>query len=57
MKRTKGVKTAPKAKGRFKDAEKDYQKMLEEILPFVKQRKTKPRPSYGKWTSSRVDGA
>ena len=57
MKKTKAIEDAPEIKRRLKDAEKDYLKILEEILPFVKVRKAKRRPTYDQWTSSRVDGA
>jgi hypothetical protein len=57
MKKIKGIKLTPKVEKRLKDAEEDYQKLLREIMPFVKEKKSKPHPTYGKWTSSRIEGA
>jgi hypothetical protein len=57
MKKIKAIEVAPEMKRRLKDAEKDYLKILEEILPFVKKRKLKRPSTNGKWVSSRVDGA
>ncbi|MGD0971360.1 MAG: hypothetical protein ABSA04_08175 [Desulfobaccales bacterium] len=55
MKKQGGIKITTKVKRRFKDAEKDYRKLLEEIMPFVKEKKTKPSQPSSRWVSSRLD--
>lgn len=57
MKKTKAIEVAPETQRRLKDAEKDYLKIIEEIMPFVKEKKSKRRLTNGKWISSRMDGA
>lgn len=36
-------------KERFEEAKKSYQELVDEITPFLKQRKIKFYPSAGKW--------
>lgn len=57
MKKLKDTQTTTEFNGRFKEAEKDYQKIMQEILPFVKAKKAKSPYTDGKWVSSRIHGA
>ncbi|MEW6658653.1 MAG: hypothetical protein AB1424_08320 [Thermodesulfobacteriota bacterium] len=57
MKTLKGIKITPAAKKRLKTAEENYKKILQEIMPYIKKRKFKSYSTYGKWVSSRIEGA
>ncbi len=53
MKKTKKEKTVSSYdRERIEEAEKDYQKMWEQVKPFIKKRKIKEYSTIGEWRIS-----
>ena len=52
MRKINTSKLSLQEKRKIRNAEKDYQKMLEEIKPFTKVRKFKQHSTTGKWKVS-----
>ena len=57
MAQQKVIEINPETKKRLQDAEQNYQKILQEITPFLRKRKIKSHSTYGKWKSSCIEGA
>ena len=55
MKKPEIIKLSPEEKKKIEEARRNYQKLWEEIKPFIKKRKIKYYSTTGEWRISNYD--